>query len=299
MPGLRLEPGVTALGQRIVVAGGFYQSEADGLGITTDVIEYDMFAPPGSKWRALRSAPVAWTHTNLASASATLYLLGGAEGTDFIPRGEAFALDTDRDNPQWRSLSPIPAAYEPRSAAGIVVAAPFIYLVGGSTQTDAVASVIAYNFSNDVWTRLPDLPAKRSHPAAMRTPDGTLIVAGGLESIYSDSARDDVWALPLGASQWQTRSSMRQARGGCAYGVVLGQLVCAGGEAGTIALSSVEYYDPFADVWATLDDMPDARAGTQGAVVGGRLFVPGGARTLTFSPTNTLFAFSFLESLDR
>jgi hypothetical protein len=299
MPGPRLEPGVTALGQHLVVAGGFYQSEADGLGITTDVIAYDMFAEPGQKWRSLRSAPVAWTHTNLASSSATLYMLGGAEGTDFIPRGEAFALDTGQPDPQWRPLSPIPASHEPRSAAGIVVAPPFVYLVGGSTQTDALASVIAYNFSNDTWTRLPDLPAKRSHPAAMRTPDGTLIVAGGLETIYADSARDDVWALPLGATEWQPRRSMLQARGGCAYGVVLQQLICAGGEAGTIALGSVEYYDPNNDVWSALDDMPDARAGTQGAVIGGRLFVPGGARTLTFSPTNTLYAFAFLESLDK
>ena len=287
----------------IVVLGGFYQSEADGLGITTDVIEYDMFAVPDHKWRALRSAPVAWTHANLASASATLYLLGGAEGTDFVPRGEAFALDTDQINAQWRSIAPIPTSYEPRSAAGIVVAPPFIYLVGGATQFDAVASVISYNFSNDTWNRLPDLPAKRSHPAAMRMPDGTLIAAGGLETIYSTSAKADVWSLPPGGTQWQPRKPMLQARGGCAYGVVFEQLVCAGGEAPTPpdgeALGTVERYDAVNDVWSELDPMPDHRAGTQGAVVGGRLFVPGGARTLTFSPTNTLYAFAFLESLDN
>lgn len=299
MPGPRLEPGVTALGQRVVVLGGFYQNEMQGLGITSDVIEYDMFAPAGERWRMLSAAPVTWTHANLASASATLYLLGGAEGTDFIPNGAAYALDTDLPDAQWRAIAPIPASYEPRSAAGIVVAAPFIYLLGGATQDDAVASVIAYNFSNDVWTRLPDLPAKRSHPAAMRMPDGTLIVAGGLETIASSSAKADVWSLPPGGTEWQPRAPMLQARGGCAYGVVFEQLICAGGEVGAAALHTVERYDPIANEWSMLDDMPDERAGTQGAVVGGRLFVPGGAATLTYSPTNTLYAFAFLEALDN
>ena len=298
MPGPRLEAGVAALGQRIVVLGGFHQSEAEGLGITTDVIEYDMFAEPTRRWHILRAAPVAWTHANLASASTTLYLLGGAEGTEFVPRGDAFALDTGTADPQWRSLSPIPMSYEPRSAAGVVIASPFIYLLGGATQTDAVASVIAYNFSSDIWTRLPDLPAKRSHPAAMRTADGTLIFAGGLEGLASTTARPEVWALPPNGTQWQPRAPMPDARGGCAYGVVFEQLICAGGEAGSGALATVERYDPINDVWSELEPMPEPRAGTQGAVVGGRLYVPGGASTLTFSPTNTLFAFAFLESLD-
>lgn len=299
MPGPRLEPGVTSLGQRVVVLGGFYQSQAEGLGITTDVIEYDMFAAPGQRWRNLTSAPVAWTHANLASASATLYLLGGAEGTDFQVSAQTYALDTDQTDPQWRSLEPIPTSYEPRSAAGVVVAPPFIYLVGGSTATDSLASVIAYNFSNDTWSRLPDLPAKRSHPAAMRMPDGTLIVAGGLETIQSSSAKSDVWSLPPNGLAWEPRTPMPQARGGCAYGVVFQQLICAGGEAGVSALHTTLRYDPVNDVWSELDDMPEERAGTQGAVVGGRLFVPGGARQLTFSPTNTLYAFAFLESLDN
>ena len=162
-----------------------------------------------------------------------------------------------------------------------------------------MASVIAYNFALDQWSALPDLPAKRSHPAVMRMSDGTLIAAGGLETIESSSAKADVWSLSPRADAWQPRSPMLHARGGCAYGVVFEQLICAGGEVGSSALRTVERYDPVNDVWSALEDMPDERAGTQGAVVGGRLFVPGGARTLTFSPTNTLYAFAFLEALDQ
>jgi N-acetylneuraminic acid mutarotase len=298
MPGPRLEPGVTALGDRVVVLGGFDQSETQGLGITTDVIEFDMFAAPTQRWRALRSAPVAWTHANLAAASATLYLLGGAEGTDFVARGEAYALDTGADNPQWRAIAPMPPGME-RDAAGIVVAPPNIILIGGATTTDALASVIKYDYSTNTWAELPSLPAKRSHPAVMRTPDGTLIAAGGLETLASSSAKADVWSLAPNGTQWVARAPMPSARGGCAYGVVLEQLICAGGEVGAAALDTTLRYDAVSDVWSELDEMPASRAGTQGAVVGGRLFVPGGAAQLRFEPTNTLFAFAFLESLDQ
>ncbi|MBL9012646.1 MAG: hypothetical protein JNL83_00625, partial [Myxococcales bacterium] len=85
------------------------------------------------------------------------------------------------------------------------------------------------------------------------------------------------------------------ARGGCAYGTVLGQLVCAGGEAGQAALSRTDSYDPLGDTWTMVPGMPDARAGTQGGVIAGRLYVPGGARNRTFSPESSLYVFSLAD----
>ncbi|MFN0253470.1 MAG: hypothetical protein ACKV2T_41765 [Kofleriaceae bacterium] len=112
----------------------------------------------------------------------------------------------------------------------------------------------------------------------------------------------DVWALPPGGAEWLPRAPMLNARGGCAYGVVFEQLLCAGGagprDPDGEVLRTAERYDPVNDVWSQLEDMPEARTGSRGAVVGGRLFIPGGAPTLTFSPTNTLYAFAFLEFID-
>ena len=293
LPGPQLEPGVAALGQRVVVAGGFYQNQQQGLGITRDVVAFDQFE---GTWTAYAEAPVEWTHANLAGATGTLYLLGGAEGTDFIARGDAYALDIDVPSATWRPLAPMPPGRE-RSASGVVVGPSSIYLIGGASTTGAVASVLAYNISMDTWSELPPLPAPRSHPAVMRTADGTLIAAGGLATLESSSARGEVWALPLGATEWEPRAPMLTARGGCAYGTVFTQLICAGGEAGSSALRSVERYDELIDQWTALDDMPAARAGTQAAVIGDRLYVPGGAEQLRFEPTDTLFVFSYLDAI--
>ena len=59
MPGRRLEPGVGALGTRLVVAGGISTSLAEGLAITPEVIAFDTLA---GTWDSLPDLPVAWTH---------------------------------------------------------------------------------------------------------------------------------------------------------------------------------------------------------------------------------------------
>ena len=285
----RLEPGVTALGQRVVVVGGFDTDLMAGLDITKRVDVYD---PATDSWSQLPDAPVPFTHIQLAAVGTTLYLLGGLAGQTYVARGDTFALDTADPAAQWRTLAPMPAGLE-RGSAAVVVSGPRIYLLGGAGTNTALATNLFYDTISNTWGQLmPDLPAPRSHPAGMRRADGTLVVAGGLATLESSSQAGDTWQLaPLG-TMWIPGMMMPQPRGGCAYGELQGQLICAGGEAGPSAYKSVESYDPLADMWTELEPMPDSRAGTQGAVVGDRLFVPGGARELVFEPLNTLFVYT-------
>ena len=289
IPVPRLEPGVTALGQRVVVLGGFDTDLMAGLDITRRVDVYD---PLDNTWSQLPDAPVAWTHVQLAAIGTTLYLLGGLEGQTYVARGESFALDTLDPMPMWRPLATMPAGLE-RGSAAVVVSGSRIYLLGGAGTTGALATNLYYDTLSDTWGQLmPDLPAPRSHPAGMRRVDGTLVVAGGLATLDSSSQAGDTWQLlPLGTT-WMVGMPMPEPRGGCAYGQIQGQLVCAGGEAGPSAYKSVESYDPLADMWTELEPMPEPRAGTQGAAIGDRLFVPGGARQLVFEPTATLYVYT-------
>ncbi len=293
LPSPRLEAGVTSLGQRLIMVGGFDQSAAQGLRITPEVLSLDLLT---QTWSRLPDAPVAWTHANVAGASSTLYLLGGLETDSFLARGESFALDLDLPDPQWRAIASMPEGME-RGGAAVVVNPPHIYLLGGASTSDALATNLDYDFSTDTWSMLPDLPSPRSHAAAMREADGTLIVAGGLASLDSSRPLGDAWALPLNATEWVPLAPMRRARGGCAYGTVFNHLICAGGEAGTGAVETVETYDPNIDTWTTQEDMPERRAGARGAVIGGRLYVPGGASALQFEPTTSLYVFTFLDTL--
>jgi len=281
LPRSSLESGVVALGTRLVVLGGF----AEGLQIATDVHALDTLVDEPA-WVALPPAPIALTHPNLAAVAGSLYLLGGLDGTAFTPRGDTYVLSIT--GAQWEPKAPLPAGAE-RGSAAIIVTAPHVYLIGGATATGTLATVLDYDLANDTWSTLPELPVARSHAAAMRDVDGTLIVAGGLASLDASQPLADVWALPLGATQWEARAPMPTPRGGCAHGVIRGHLICAGGEAGAAALKIVEEYDPRLDAWTTRDELPVARAGTQGAVIGQRLYIPGGSGSLRFEPTSTVF----------
>jgi hypothetical protein len=301
MPRKALEPGVAAFGLDVVVAGGFDTGASEGLDITARV---DAFDTTTGTWDRLPDAPVHWTDINLAAVGATLYLLGGLEGTQRTAHGEAYALD-----PVSHTWQPI-AAMDPadaRGAAGVVAGPGHIYLLGGASSTGPLASCLDYDIATGLWSRLPDLPEPRSHPAAMRRSDGTLIVAGGFASLDSSEPRGQVWALPPPGAvprDWQLVPAMHppgapEARGGCAYGVVLGQLVCAGGEAGPSALDAVESYDPYNATWMIGEPMPVARAGVQGAAIGARLYVPGGSASLSLEPIDTLYVYAPLDTAPR
>ena len=85
-------------------------------------------------------------------------------------------------------------------------------------------------------------------------------------------------------------------RGGCAYGVLQGRLICAGGEAGMSALSYTQGYDALGDMWIDYPAMPEPRAGTLGGAIGQKLYVPGGAARIVFEPTDSLFIFAPLDT---
>jgi N-acetylneuraminic acid mutarotase len=290
LPGPRLEPGVTALGVQVVMIGGFDTDVFAGLHITN---EADVFDTTTNTWGMFPPAPVAWTHINLAAIGGQVYLLGGTEGTEFVAHGESFLFDPETNT--WSTLATMPMNLE-RGDAAVIAAPGHIFLIGGGFTFDAVATCLDYDIANNSWSQLPDLPAKRSHPAGMRMTDGTLIVAGGLSTLDASEPLAETLALPVNATAWQPRMPMPVAHGGCAYGTLGGNLICAGGEAGISALHIVESYDPYLDQWSMLPDMPTERAGTQGAVVGQRLYVPGGAHELQFIPTSTLLVFSALDT---
>ena len=278
LPGARLLPSVAALGDHLVVLGGF----DEGLTIVTEVDDLDTVA---GTWTKLPDAPVAWTHGDLIADGGSLYLLGGLATQNYDVDGRSFVLDPGGST--WRTLAPQPAGME-RGAAGIIIKAPYVYLIGGAVQNTSVATVLRYDIVNDMWTSMPDLPSPRSHPGAAILPDGTLLAVGGLETLDSTMPIADVVELPIGATAWVTKAPMPTARGGAACVLFGLRFVCAGGEADLTARDEVEAYDWAHDTWSSMAKMPMPRAGTQGAAIGARLWAPGGAHRIAYVPDDTV-----------
>lgn len=286
LPDPRFAPGATALGLSLAVTGGYDTP-------TTLTTRVDLFSTPDGTWSQLPDTPVARADPQTAAIGATLFLLGGF-GSDGTARGDCYALDTSTGSGSgWQPIAAMPDGFA-RAGAAVVVSSPRIYLFGGAGSAGALASVIFYDMIADAWTTgaLPDLPAPRFAPAAMRrAPDGLFVVAGGLAGTTADTASSDVDLLYLGSDAWIAGSAMPVASGDCAYGVVDGQLVCAGGEAGGSALADTQAYDSINNTWAAYAPLPEPRTGTPGAAIANALYVPGGAPDLTMTPTATLYQF--------
>lgn len=150
-----------------------------------------------------------------------------------------------------------------------------------------------YDPVTDGWTALPALPSPRYH-AASAAAGGRIWVVGGLADLVQFTPFADVLSLAPGqgggaGATWMAHTPMPTPRGGCAAGVIAGELVCAGGEDdGPAVLAVTEAYDLAADRWRVLPGMGVPRAGTAGAVVDDVLYVPGGARILRQFPTDVV-----------
>lgn len=295
LPARRLEASAAAVGTRLVVVGGFATGdrEVPALAIAREVLQFDPFAEPADAWRVLPvEAPLEVTHAGLAGVGGSVYLLGGLTGTAFVPSAAAYRLAPGAT--AWEPLADLP---EPRGAAAVVAASGHIFLIGGETAAGFTDTILDYEIASNTWTTLAaKLTTPRSHAAALREADGTLIVAGG---IGPQGPLGDTAALRLGATVWEPREPMPTPRGGCAYGELYGDLVCAGGELGTAVTRAVEIYDPTEDTWTIAPELPAERAGAPGAVVASRLYVIGGSASLAFEPTATLYEFDVLATIPR
>jgi N-acetylneuraminic acid mutarotase len=292
---IRLEASAAARGTELVVLGGF-STAAPSLEITREVLLYDPFT---DTWAiSPLEAPAAFTHAGLASVGGTLYLLGGLEGTVFAPSGKTWRLRPGAEAWDDEAVADIPEGLE-RGAAAVVVSSGHIFLLGGETAFGFTDSILDYNITSNTWSELPfKLPTPRSHAAAMRDGDGMFVLAGGNGP---QGPLGDTWVHRLGAPAWEPRAAMNTARAGCAYGVVYGSLVCAGGEVGMAVTRAVETYDPTdaMNAWDVQPDLPLERGGAPGAVVTSRLYVIGGSQSTAFEPTSTLYEFDLLDTIPR
>ena len=91
---------------------------------------------------------------------------------------------------------------------------------------------------------------------------------------------------------WTTNSPMPTARYVLSSSVVDGKVYAIGGEPGTsVALSTVEAYDPATDNWTGKANMPMARAAGASSAVNGRIYVIGGNATPYGAPYSSVIEY--------
>jgi hypothetical protein len=141
---------------------------------------------------------------------------------------------------------------------------------GGSAQL--------YDPSSRTWTATGNMIDPRSWNTATLLPDGTVLVAGGLDS--TGTGGDEVVFVVASAElydpvsgTWSTTASMSEARQGHrATALADGRVLVTGG-----GVASVELYDPASGAWSTTASMVQGRdAHTTTLLEDGRVLAVGG-----------------------
>jgi N-acetylneuraminic acid mutarotase len=273
MPTARQEVAVAALGDRVLVIGGFGE-----LGEPMGTVE--AYRPANDAWETLAPLPAGVHHAAAAVAGERLFVLGGF--ADRMPpwRAQSTVYEYDAARNSWSTRAPLLIA---RGALAAAVVEGRIHVVGGSDGS-ALAEHEVYDPAADRWTRAASMPTARDHLAAVAY-DGRLWALGGRSSFLGHQYPNvDIYDPPT--DRWLAGPPLPSGRGGLAAAVLGDRIYVFGGEAPFRIFSATEMYEVDSNRWIAKEPMPTPRHGSGATVIDGRIWLPGGATEPGFARTN-------------
>jgi N-acetylneuraminic acid mutarotase len=201
-------PGVAAIGDRVIVAGGFTTSgPSDRVFALTD---------GASQWQELAPLHRARGALSLLALNGQLYAIGGRAGAVEVAVPERY-------DPAANTWSDLPAMPDPRNHTAGYVDGAQVCVAGGRTPATS-AAIDCFDTQRSRWGRVATL-AQATSGAAAGTSNGTLLVAGGEPSTETNLV--DVVQMHRG-STWTTQP-MLVPRHGTGYAWFNGRLWLCGG----------------------------------------------------------------------
>ena len=141
-------------------------------------------------------------------------------------------------------------------------------IVGSNNPPDVLSSVERYDPLTNSWTTVaPMSTARERHAVAVL--DGKLYACGGWKHrvdliVNANTALTSVERYDPDTNTWETVAPMKTARSESSAAVLDGKLYVAGGQSElfdmSATLSTVERYDPSANVWEEVPPMIKARS---------------------------------------
>ncbi|XP_076877444.1 kelch-like protein 3 [Brachyhypopomus gauderio] len=152
------------------------------------------------------------------------------------------------------------------------VSLPKVMVVVGGQAPKAIRSVECYDFQEDRWYQVANLPSRRCRA-------GVVFMAGKVYAVggFNGSLRvRTVDVYDCVRDQWSVIPSMQERRSTLGAAVLADLLYAVGGFDGSTGLSSVEAYNPKTNEWMFVAPMNTRRSSVGVGVVDGKLYAVGG-----------------------
>uniref|UniRef100_A0A7N8YM90 Kelch-like family member 3 n=1 Tax=Mastacembelus armatus TaxID=205130 RepID=A0A7N8YM90_9TELE len=152
------------------------------------------------------------------------------------------------------------------------ISIPKVMIVVGGQAPKAIRSVECYDFQEDRWYQVADLPSRRCR-AGVVSIAGRVYAVGGFNSSLRERTVD---VYDGGRDQWSAVMSMHERRSTLGAAVLGDLLYAVGGFNGSIGLSTVEAYNYKTNEWVYVASMNTRRSSVGVGVVDGKLYAVGG-----------------------
>ena len=198
MPEPLTHAGIAKVGTDIWIIGGFIGSNP---GVATDKVQ--IYNTVSDSWSYGPDLPAARASGASAFNNGKVHFFGGLMPDRQTDVGEHYIFDTNNPGLGWIAAAQLP---DPRNHLGGASFNSLVYAIGGQfghdVSVDDQKFLDVYNPATDSWTRLADLPAKRSHfePGTI-VHNGKIIIVGGRngESFFYNTITEydpitDIWS---------------------------------------------------------------------------------------------------------
>ncbi|KAF7990310.1 hypothetical protein HCN44_000115 [Aphidius gifuensis] len=157
---------------------------------------------------------------------------------------------------------------KPRQPRGL----PKVLLVVGGQAPKAIRSVECYDFKEEKWYQVSELPTRRCR-AGLSVLGGRIYAVGGFNGSLRVRTVD---VYDGNADQWSGCAGMEARRSTLGVAVLGNCIYAVGGFDGTTGLNSAEVYDPRTHEWRMISSMFTRRSSVGVGVVKGLLYAVGG-----------------------
>ena len=264
MPTARQEVAVAALGNKIVVVGGF----GPGAEAVATVEVYDV---PTDRWEERAPYPVPVHHAAAAVVGNRLFVVGGYTGSRLGWTRLASVYEYDAPRNAWVQRA---SMLTPRGALAAATVGDRLHAVGGDADGVTGAHEV-YDPRTDRWTPAATMPTARDHLAAVAV--GNRVWAIGGRTSFFGTQYGNVEIYDPATDSWRVGQPLPAGRGGLAAAAIGDRVYVFGGEAPLRIFNANEMYEAAGNRWIAKAAMPTPRHGIGAVVVGGRIYIPGGA----------------------